>query len=53
MQGVAGVDHLRLINPKSSIFFNFKLEDFTDEQLLEYGPEYVFFKEENISILVI
>jgi len=53
VQEVVGVDHLRLVNPKSSIFFNFNLQDFSDEQLMDYGPEYVFFKEENISILVI
>jgi len=53
VQEVVGVDHLRLTAPASSIFFNFKLEDFTDEELLDYGPEYVYFTEDTISILVI
>lgn len=53
VQEVVGVDHLRVIKPKSSIFFNFNIRDFSDEQLINYGPEYVFFNEENISILII
>jgi len=53
VQDVVGVDHLRLVSPESSIFFNFDLEDFTNLELLNYGPEYVFFREEDISILII
>ncbi len=53
VQGVVGVDHLRLTNPKSSVFFNFNIQDFTDEELMSYGPEYVYFTEDDISILII
>lgn len=52
VQGVDGVDHCRLINPASSIFFNFDIDDFTQTQLLEYAPEYVYFTEDDIEIKV-
>ena len=53
VQEVDGVDHCRLRQPETSIFFNFELIDLTEEQLLRYGPEYLFFKEENITVRVI
>jgi hypothetical protein len=53
VQDVEGVDHCRLRQPETSIFFNFELIDLTEEQLLRYGPEYVFFREENITVKVI
>lgn len=52
VQEVEGVDHCRLLEPESSIFFNFDIDDFTQEQLLEYAPEYVYFTEDDISIRV-
>ena len=52
VQEVEGVDHCRLIDPVSSIFFNFDIDDFTQQQLLEYAPEYVYFTEDDISIRV-
>ena len=53
VQEVDGVDHCNLKQPETSIFFNFELLDLTEEQLLRYGPEYIFFREENISVKVI
>ncbi len=52
VQEVEGVDHCRLIDPVSSIFFNFNIDDFTQQQLLEYAPEYVYFTEDDIAIRV-
>lgn len=53
IQNIEGVSHCRLRKPETSIFFNFSLLDLTKDQLLRYGPEYIFFKEENISVRVI
>jgi hypothetical protein len=53
IQGIEGVSHCRLRRPETSIFFNFSLLDLTKDQLLRYGPEYIFFKEDNISVRVI
>jgi len=53
IQELEGVDHLRLTKPESNIFFNYDLQKFTEQELLEYGPEYVFFEESDITILVI
>jgi hypothetical protein len=50
VQEVDGVEHCRLIEPESSIFFNFEIDDFSQEQLLQYSPEYVYFTEDDISI---
>jgi len=53
VQDVDGVDHCRLRQPETSIFFNFELIDLTEEELLRYGPEYIFFREEDITVRVI
>jgi len=50
VQEVDGVDHCILVKPESSIFFNFDIDDFTQQQLLEYAPEYVYFDEDSITI---
>jgi len=52
VQDVVGVEHCRLIKPESSIFFNFDLDEFTQEELLSYGPEYMYFEESDIEIKV-
>jgi len=52
VQEIEGVNYCRLRKPETSIFFNYKLKDFTEEQLLRYGPEYVYFKKENITVRV-
>lgn len=52
VQEVDGVEHCRLIKPESSIFFDFDIDDFTQEQLLSYGPEYVYFESDDITIRI-
>ena len=52
VQEIDGVDHCRLIRPASNIFFNFDLIDLTQDQLLEYGPEYVYFTEDDIELKI-
>jgi hypothetical protein len=52
VQEVDGVEHCRLIKPESSIFFEFDIDNFTQEELLSYGPEYVFFEENDIAIRI-
>ena len=52
VQGIEGVSHCRLKKPETSIFFNFELKNLTEDQLLRYGPEYVFFREEDITVRV-
>lgn len=52
IQEVEGVDHCVLRQPESSIFFNFDINDFEQETLLRYGPEYVYFDEDNMIIRV-
>jgi len=53
IQEVAGVKYCRLIKPETSIFFNFKLNELTKIQLLQYAPEYVYFRRPNITIRVV
>ena len=52
VQNVTGVEHCRLITPESNIFFDFNIDNFTQQQLLEYGPEYVYFTEDSITIRI-
>lgn len=52
VQEVDGVDHCRLLKPESSIFFNFDIDNFTQTELLQYGPEYVYFTEDDITIRI-
>jgi hypothetical protein len=52
VQNVDGVEHCRLLTPESNIFFNFNIDDFTQKELLEYGPEYVYFTEDSITIRI-
>ena len=53
VQNVDGVRNCRLLEPETSIFYNFELKNLTEEQLLRYGPEYVFFRQEDITVRVI
>ena len=53
VHNIEGVSHCRLRKPETSIFFNFKLKNFTQEQLLRYGPEFVYFTEDSITVRVI
>jgi hypothetical protein len=53
VQGIDGISHCRLRKPATSIFFNFQLKELTEDQLLEYGPEYVYFDEDSITVRVV
>jgi hypothetical protein len=50
---IQGVSHCRLRKPETSVFFDFDIDDFTQDELLRYGPEYVYFRKEDISVRVI
>ena len=52
VQEVVGVKYCRLITPESSIFFNFDIDEFTQQELLEYAPEYIYFTEDDIAIRI-
>ena len=52
IQSIDGVDHCHLIKPESSVFLKFNIDDFDQEQLLEYSPEYFYFTEDSIAIRV-
>lgn len=54
VQSIEGVDHCQLIFPTSDVFFNFDImTDLTQEQLLEFSPEYVYFTITDISLKII
>lgn len=53
VQQIDGVSHCRLKKPETSIFFNFELKELTEDQLLEYGPEYVYFTQDSITVRVV
>lgn len=53
VQEIDGVAYCELITPESNIFFDFDLDDLTETQLLEYGPEYIYFTNSSISIRVL
>jgi hypothetical protein len=53
VQGIDGVAYCTLIEPKSDIFFNFELEDLEQYDLLRYGPEYIYFNSNSISIRIL
>jgi len=53
IQTIEGVDHCRLIKPVSNIFYNFRLEELTSEELLHYTPELLYFTEDNITIRLV
>jgi len=53
VQEIDGISHCSLRKPETSIFFNFELKELTEDQLLEYGPEYVYFNEDNITVRVV
>jgi hypothetical protein len=52
VHNVTGVSHCRLIKPETGIFFDFNIDDFTQDQLLNYTPEWIYFTEDDISIKI-
>ena len=53
IHNVDGVRYCRILEPYSNIFFDFDISKFSQENLLEYGPQYVFFTEDSIDCKVI
>lgn len=53
VQEVPGVSHCHVVKPESSIFFNFDINEFTQEELLKYAPDYIYFDESSISIKIL
>ncbi len=53
IQSVTGVSNCCLIYPKTSIFFNYDINDFTQGELLAYTPEMVYFNIEDITIKIL
>jgi len=53
VQGISGVVNCRLIQPRTSIFFEYDVDEFDQQQLLEYAPEYIYFTEDDITVRVI
>lgn len=53
VQEVTGVQYCNLIHPTSDLFFNFDLDDMTQDELMMYSPEYVYFTEDDIVITII
>jgi len=53
IQNTQGVDHCRLIKPVTNIFYNYRLEELTTDQLLHYTPELLYFNSTNITIRLV
>ena len=52
VQNVTGVLYCHLLRPQSNIYFNYNLDDFEQQNLLEYGAEYVYFTEDDITVRI-
>jgi hypothetical protein len=50
---INGVEHVRLIEPKCNIFYNYSLEDLSEQELVEYVPEFLYFTESDITVTVL
>ena len=53
VQSTTGVRNCRVAKPVSSIFFNYDIDEFTQEELLQYGPEWIYFTEDDITVKVL
>jgi hypothetical protein len=52
IHNVDGVSHCRLIKPSSGVFFDYDINEFSQEELLEYTPEWIYFTEDDITIRI-
>ena len=52
VQSLENIRYSRLIDPKSDIFFDYNIDNFTENELLEYVPEYVYFTKDSIEVKV-
>jgi hypothetical protein len=52
IQGVDGIEKCTLTSPESDIFFDFDISKFSQKDLLEYSPEYIYFTEEFMVVRI-
>lgn len=52
IHNTVGVNHCRLITPQSDIFFDFNIDDFEQQELMEYTPEWIYFTEDDITVKI-
>lgn len=52
VQEVDGVKKCRVTAPLANIFFSYNINNFTQQELLEFGPDYIYFTEDNITVRV-
>jgi len=54
VQGVTGVEHCHVISPESNIFFDkIDIDIFTQDDLLVYTPEHIYFTGDDITVNII
>lgn len=53
VQNIDGVAYCTLVLPQSSIYFLFDLDNLSEEELLAYGPEYVYFDSDSIDVRIL
>lgn len=53
VQGINGVNHCKLVEPSFNIFYDFELRDLTEIELMKYTPEYIYFNEDDIEVIII
>ncbi len=53
VKSVTGVTDCRVLTPECSIFFDYSLTDFTQTQLLQYTPEWIYFESDDITVTII
>lgn len=53
VQQTEGVEYCKLDKPEVDIIFTYDISDLTQEQLLEYAPDLVYFTEDSIHIYFI
>jgi hypothetical protein len=52
VHNVSGVSYCRLIKPETGIFFDFNINDFNQQELLNYSPDWLYFSEDDITIKI-
>jgi hypothetical protein len=50
VQEVDGVQKCKVVEPESNIFFTYDINDFTQDQLLKFGPDYIYFTLDDITV---
>ena len=52
LQQIDGVTYVKLLSPEIDLYFNYSLDDIDYTELIKYVPEYIFFRDEDITIEV-